>query len=227
MTVLFCRSLGHGGAGTSPGSTLHAYPITRQARCQAPAALLLARRDTIERSGRTRTPSLSFEGCKRAPGVVAQRPPPPKRARADKAGTDDDPRGGVRPRGSRSRNTRHRAETCTPVPAAADTHPARAHCARAIEAAHCAAGASAERERERQKGRHQRPPPSPAPWRSGHQEPPATAPFPGNVGACQPPPAPAERRRSGEQPRRAEGIARSENSAAADGSSDEVGSSST
>lgn len=91
--MLFCRSLGHGGAGTSPGSTLHAYPITRQARCQAPAALLLARRDTIERSGRTRTPSLSFEGCKRAPGVVAQRPPPPKRARADKAGTDDDPRG--------------------------------------------------------------------------------------------------------------------------------------
>lgn len=170
-------------------------------------------RVVIQSSGKggSVSPFPSIGHCKRAPGVVAQRPPPPKRARADKAGTDDDPRGGVRPRGSRSRNTRHRAETCTPVPAAADTHPARAHCARAIEAAHCAAGASAERERERQKGRHQRPPPSPAPWRSGHQEPPATAPFPGNVGACQPPSAPAERRRSGEQPRRAEGFARSEN----------------
>ena len=109
-----------------------------------------------------------------------------------------------------------RTKTRSPVPAAADTHPARAHCARAIEAAHCAAGASAEREQERQKGRHQRPPPSPAPWRSRHQEPPATAPVPGNVGACQPPSAPAERRRSGEQPRRAKGFARSEKSAAAD-----------
>lgn len=54
--MLFCRSLGHGGVGASPGSTLHAYPITRQARCQALAALLLARRDTIERQGRFRIP---------------------------------------------------------------------------------------------------------------------------------------------------------------------------
>lgn len=221
--MLFCRSLGHGGVGASPGSTLHAYPITRQARCQALAALLLARRDTIERTGRTRAP-VPLDRAPQARAGGGRAAPAPAQESARRQSGD-----GRRPKGAASghaaagpgepaaqRTTgpperERRTKTRSPVPAAADTHPARAHCARAIEAAHCAAGASAARERERQKGRHQRPPPSPAPWRSRHQEPPATAPVPGDVGACQPPSAPAERRRSGEQPRRAEGFARSEN----------------
>lgn len=132
VTVLFCRSLGLGDVPAPPGLTLRIYNITRQAGCQALAALLPARRDTIERQGESRAPSLPFEGCKRAPGAVAQRPPPPKRARADKARADRRPTGGgpsarqqeqgsAPPNGRHApRITRHRAETCTPVPAAAD-----------------------------------------------------------------------------------------------------------
>lgn len=178
-------------------------------------------RVVIQSSGQggSASPFPSIEHRKRAPGVVAQRPPPPKRARADKAGTDDDPRGrrpatrqqeqGIPPPNGRRapRNARDAPRHALPSPPQrTGGHFARRNFRRA-----CATGTTAEREQERQKGRHQRPPPSPAPWRSRHQEPPATAPVPGSVGACQPPSAPAERRRSGEQPRRAEGFARSEN----------------
>ena len=167
---------------------------------------LYFRRVVIQLSGQgeSRAPFPSFEGCKRAPGEVAQRPPPPKRARADKARADRRPTGGgpsarqqekgsAPPNGRRAPGLRATAPRHSPPspPQRTGGHFARRNFRRA-----CATGTTAERERERQRGRHQRPPPSPAPWRSRHQEPPATAPLPGNVGACQPPSAPAERRRS-------------------------------
>lgn len=94
--MLFCRSLGHGGGGASPGSTLHAYPITRQARCQALAALLLARRDTIERSGRFRIP-VSLDRAPQARAGGGRAAPAPAQESARRQSGD-----GRRPKGAAS-----------------------------------------------------------------------------------------------------------------------------
>ena len=182
---------------------------------------LYFRRVVIQSSGQggpAPRPFRSRDASARRGWSRSARPRPKERA-PTKRGRTAAPWAAVRTRGSRSRVARRPTDGALPGPR--DTAPRHAppsppqrtggRFARRNFRRACATGTTAERERERQKGRHQRPPPSPAPWRSRHQEPPATAPVPGNVGACQPPPAPAERRRSGEQPRRAEGFARSEN----------------
>ena len=132
MTVLFCLSLGLGGGGASPGSTLHAYPITRQARCQALAALLLARRDTIERSGRFRIPvSLDRAPQARAGGGRAA-PAPAQESARRQSGDGRRPKGAASghaaagagdpaaQRATGSPERERRTKTRSPVPAAAD-----------------------------------------------------------------------------------------------------------
>lgn len=133
VTVLFCRSLGLGDVPAPPGLTLRIYNITRQAGCQALAALLPARRDTIERQGESRAPSLPFEGCKRAPA---------------KRGRTAAPRAAVRARGSRRRGARRPTDGAPPdyEPPRRDMHPRPRRSGQAGVSPAAISGARARRE---------------------------------------------------------------------------------
>ena len=93
MTVLFCLSLGLGGGGASPDRPW--THILSRGKPDVKPLRLYFWRVVIQSSGQggSASPFPSIEHRKRAPGWSRAAPAPSPRARADKAGTDDDPRG--------------------------------------------------------------------------------------------------------------------------------------